>query len=742
MKKIININLSGRVIPIEDAAYESLQRYIESLRRYFAGEEGRDEIINDIESRIAELMNEKVRKGASAVTEADMDEIIASMGRVEDFEQADAAETTTTTAAGSTGTASTQDFVFGSATARRKGRLYRDASDKIVGGVCAGIANYMNVDPAIVRLLFAIITFGGFGMGIFLYILLWIILPARDLEAYVGKRLFRNPEDRMIGGVAGGLAAYFNKSANTIRLIFAAPLLLNIFFSLLNGIFDPWDHDFRPIDFAFGSLTGTFLLIYIVLWIVLPEARSSFQKMEMRGEKVDVNRIRQNVKDEMDQFKSRAQAWGEEVKTSAQAFSDRARTFASNRGPAFAEEVAQFTRNNHFGHAIGVLVKAFFLVVFGSIAFGLFVAVLALISSGVTVPVHNFLLDGAWQKASLWGVLLFFLAVPLIGIITWMIRRLMKVRTRSRYLGWIFGGLWFLGWVSLGIFISSLLRDFRYREETAQTVNLAKPAGNRMLVRVDEPEILYSGTYGWMNWDNDDQGGWDISEDSLHMSHVDLQLIVSPDSQYHVTLLKRSAGRSRREAADRAGQILYTASSADSVLILGSGFSIAKDQKYRGQHVVVQIAVPAGRQIVFDRTVPDRLHEYNVIVGERRSWRGRNWGNNDDWDGGSYYGFEAGKVYVMSANGSLEEFGKPLVPPNSTIDSVYEYRPNAENRGNADSIEAERLRIQEERRRLEERERELDAASRDASTTFRKGKTPVKADASFPLPISIVSLVI
>ena len=62
MKKIININLSGRVIPIEDAAYEQLQAYIESLRRYFAHEESRDEIINDIESRIAELMRSKSRR--------------------------------------------------------------------------------------------------------------------------------------------------------------------------------------------------------------------------------------------------------------------------------------------------------------------------------------------------------------------------------------------------------------------------------------------------------------------------------------------------------------------------------------------------------------------------------------------------------------------------------------------------------------------------------------------------------
>ena len=82
---------------------------------------------------------------------------------------------------------------------------------------------------------FAIITFGGFGMGFFIYILLWIILPSRELESYIGKRLYRNPDDRIIGGVAGGLAAYFRRdNAWTIRLIFAAPLILNIFFSIID----------------------------------------------------------------------------------------------------------------------------------------------------------------------------------------------------------------------------------------------------------------------------------------------------------------------------------------------------------------------------------------------------------------------------------------------------------------------------------------------------------------------------
>src|SRR4026209_1323084 len=200
MKKIININLSGRVVPIEDSAYEKLQEYIESLRRYFANEEGRDEIINDIESRIAELMREKVRKGADSITDADVNEIANSMGRPEDFEGEEVKEQSYSSAS------TAQQFAQTEAPPKVKRGLYRDTSDKFIGGVCSGIAAYLNVDPAVVRLLFAIIGFGT-GIGFLAYIILWIVLPPKDLDGYSGKRLYRNPDDRIIGGVAGGLAA-------------------------------------------------------------------------------------------------------------------------------------------------------------------------------------------------------------------------------------------------------------------------------------------------------------------------------------------------------------------------------------------------------------------------------------------------------------------------------------------------------------------------------------------------------
>ena len=686
MKKIININLSGRVIPIEDSAYEKLQAYIESLRRYFAHEEGREEIINDIESRIAELMDDKVRKGAPAVTDADMEEIINSMGRVEDFEKTEAEEKAFTSGQGSGTYTQTQP-----PPKRTKGRLYRDGSDKFLGGVCAGIANYMNVDPAIVRLLFAIITFGGFGMGIIIYLALWIILPVRDLDTYVGKRLFRNPDDKVISGVAGGLAAYFNKPSWAFRLIFAAPLLLNILFGVLNGVFFMWHRDIFPNIFI-GSFSGTFVLAYIILWIVLPEARSPFEKMEMRGEKVDVNRIRQNVKEGMDDVKNRVETWGSEVKASAQQFGAKASEFASSRGKAFVGEVSDTARPAAQGclHAIAVIIKAFFIFVAGCITLSLFAAFMAILFGGVAWwPINNFLWTSSIQKMLAWGTLLFFIGVPIIGFMTWLVRRMVRVRSRSRYLGWIFGGLWALGWLCAISFAISIARDVREYERISTTAGMVQPTGGKLIVNVNEPEIRYSGGFRWMRHDDT---GWDMSEDTLKYNNVKLRIDKSEDSLYHITMHKYSFGSSIRDAQNRAGKIVFNISAQDSIINMASGLRIDRNSKFRGQGVIMEIQVPVGKKIRFDESL---IHAYNPWVvrrsgNENRYWN-RRYNYNIDWDYDEYFDWDADIDYVMTAEGKLAD---PNKPEKKAKDKVGK-------KTNADSLR----RVIDERERQNERDR-------------------------------------
>ena len=88
MKRIITINLSGRVLQIEEPAYEQLQQYIASLRTYFSKEESREEIINDIEGRIAEQFYGLIQQGAACITEEHLYEIIAAMGKPEELADA------------------------------------------------------------------------------------------------------------------------------------------------------------------------------------------------------------------------------------------------------------------------------------------------------------------------------------------------------------------------------------------------------------------------------------------------------------------------------------------------------------------------------------------------------------------------------------------------------------------------------------------------------------------------------
>jgi phage shock protein PspC (stress-responsive transcriptional regulator) len=204
MKKVININFQGRVVPIEETAYDILKQYVESLRRFFANEEGKDEIINDIEGRIAELFGETLKKGGTCITDDDVNAIINSMGRPEEFETEEASVreqlgSQQQTTSGSTTSSQAQTESTGTV---RPERLYRDENNKLLGGVCAGLANYFNIDKTVVRILFIIFTF-GFGFGFIAYLILWVAIPS-SATTHIGsvrKRLYRYPDNNVFNSI-------------------------------------------------------------------------------------------------------------------------------------------------------------------------------------------------------------------------------------------------------------------------------------------------------------------------------------------------------------------------------------------------------------------------------------------------------------------------------------------------------------------------------------------------------------
>jgi phage shock protein PspC (stress-responsive transcriptional regulator) len=663
MKKIININFHSRVIPIEETAYEILQQYIDSLRRYFAYEDGRDEIISDIENRFSELFAEKLKKGAPCITDDDVNAIITSMGRPEEFE----GEETGTAAAPGAGTGSgpapgaaagSSQQGYGPYTAEEPRRLYRAANDKVLGGVCAGLANYLRLDPAVVRILFVLITF-GWGFGFLLYIILWIVLPTRALVANARKRLYRNPEDRVIAGVASGLAAYFHIDVWIPRLIFALPMILGIITSIFQNV---WFHMFHfGGHVIFDGFGGSLFIVYIVLWIVLPEALTAPEKLEMRGEKVDLESIKNTVKSDLETFKGRAKEMGAEMSEKMQQVGQQMGQQIRQGAQSFGAEAGAAVRksNNGIGHAIGVLFKAFFLLIGGLIAFSLIIALTAVaFSTNGLLDLKQYILDGFWQNFLAWSSFILFLVLPIVALLTWLIRRITGMRSRRHYLGYVFSTLWVIGLISFIALVGMVMSNFRSRQHTEEEIALSQPSHGSLIVRALQPPPRVYDNDWWFESDWRHHGPfYNIGDDSILLTTVQVKLLKSDDSSYHVRVLRISRGSSSGSAMDHARQIVFPVSQADSVLLLSGGFPVSKDEKFRNQQVIVAVYIPLGKKVRVDRSV-DHYEWINISPNNGHfrwdKWDSR-WHDDDSWDEGSnmdnsYY-WNSNVQYVMTPDG-------------------------------------------------------------------------------------------
>ena len=171
MKKTLTINLGGIVYHIDDDAYRLLDNYLSNLKHYFRKQEGAEEIVDDIEMRIAELFAEKVTEGKQVITVSDVEEIIARVGKPEDFGIADE----DTDSQKRTEQASSANQSNTQTSAQR--RWFRDPDNKLLGGVAAGVAAYFGWDITLVRILMIILVFVPYCPMIILYIIGWLVIP-------------------------------------------------------------------------------------------------------------------------------------------------------------------------------------------------------------------------------------------------------------------------------------------------------------------------------------------------------------------------------------------------------------------------------------------------------------------------------------------------------------------------------------------------------------------------------------
>lgn len=540
MKKTIQINIAGVVFYIEEDAYAKLNNYLKSIQAYFANYEGSQEIIADIEARIAEKFLEKGSIDEQhIILNEDIDALIRSMGTVADFE---ALEEEGDFEAASRVENSNYSTTTTPPLASDRKRIYRDTKRKALGGVLSGMAHYFNIDVTWVRILFLLFFFGlspitdtgASGILLIAYLVCWIAFPPNEKleEDPKIKKFYRNPEGKVVGGVASGLAAYFGVDIAIVRLLF-----------VVSGIF------------------GAGIIAYIILWVAAPEAATLTQRMEMKGEPVTLENIESNVKRSLNV----AEHAPENLLTKILLFPFRIIAMII-RG------IGNLLKN--LGPIIRILI-GLFLLIFGGI--------FALAVIAATAAFFGVATSGAWlssshefsmftQDISPWAGFFGFLAsfIPAITLALLGISLLTNRQVISRTY-WLSGlGVWFIGLVgvaSIGTTYSlNFARDATYEE----TQTFAMPEGT-----------LYLDT---QKMDNDG-----LRQD------IRLRLTTNDANDLRLEKSFEASGPTRTLALENAQAINYTVVQRDSLLIFDQSTTLPEGTPFREQRLRMKLQIPAGK---------------------------------------------------------------------------------------------------------------------------------------------------
>ena len=545
MKKNISINISGIIFHIEEDGYDQLKGYLESINRYFSTFEDSLEIIADIETRIAEIFLSKLKDGKQVVALEDVEALIATMGSIKDFQAAEEDASYTSSKEDVKEEEEHAEHLFSK-------KLYRDNNRKLLAGVLAGIAYYFNVDPLWIRLLYVLLFFGVSilpsiaGFLFLAYIVMWIVIPASDdlKEEKKIKKMYRDPDGKVLGGVASGIAAYFGVDVVIIRLLFFATIFV----------------------------AGSGLILYIILWIILPEAKTLTDKMEMQGQPVTLSNIEFNIK------KSLNVKEGEEnilVKILLFPFRLIAALFeflSRALGPfmSFLVEALRVI----LGVVLAILGISGVLGVL--IAAGVLIGLIAGGDLNIMYPLPFEIIKN--DLALIPGIALAIaLIIPFfyLAILGFMV--LMKKQVLNAKAGWSVLAIWLVSIIILSFTIPPYIRNFQENGRYT-TVNRYNLYNKTAVFKFN-----------------------DIGEDEFDL--VSLRIQSHQDTVIKLEQEFLASGPTRNEAVENAKLIKYGLFVEDSVFRFNSSLEFPENARFRKQHVDLTLSLPSGQKFMLDENM-------------------------------------------------------------------------------------------------------------------------------------------
>lgn len=491
MNKTVNINLGGMFFHIDEDAYQKLSRYFDAIKRSLSDSNGQDEIIKDIEMRIAELVAEKHSSDKQVISLKELDEIIAIMGQPEDYRIEPDGEPTQNT------------YAANNAQGRTNKKLYRDKDTGMIGGVAAGLGHYFGIDAVWIRIFLVIMVIAGFGSGI---------------------------------------------------------------------------------------------LAYIILWVVMPEAITTSEKLEMKGEPITISNIEKKVKEEFEAVSEKIKnapydKMGNQVKTGVDKFTGSASDVLMTILKIFAKIIGVF-----------LIISAMATLIM------LFIGVFTLgTSASIDFPWQELIDRGIFTDYPVWVLgLIIFLAVgiPFFFLLLLGFKLLAPHMKSVGNIGkYTLLALWL---ISIAILISLGIRNATEFSVDGRQVKKERIA----LQPQDTLYIKFKSSEYFSNHDDFESREFKITEDStntkvIYSGNVNLHIEKTDEKVPYIQVEKKAKGATLSKAKKTADQIKYSYKFEGNKLILDNYLLTDFKNKFRDQRVDVYVYLPEGTLFKADKSVQE-----------------------------------------------------------------------------------------------------------------------------------------
>ncbi len=516
MKETTTINISGIIFHIDEDAFAILKKYFADLKKRFGDSEEGKEIINDIELRIAEILQDKLTEKKQVINTADVEEVINIMGNPEDIDD---------------GTEEEPQKEEPHRNEYRDRRLYRDPDNNVLGGVCAGIGHYFGLDPVLIRVLTIIITI-FYGIG---------------------------------------------------------------------------------------------FLVYLVMWAFIPKAQTTAEKLEMKGEPVNAENIKRKIRENYEDMKN-----SDTYK--------KAREGATRSASALGEVGTFILRAIVIIIGVGMLIGAVVSIV--AIANLIFFHAPTVYFNGEAHGVLFPMIEAFFESKL--TMVIFFLSSILLGLIPLMIilflgvKLVFNFKTNNKVIMLSSLGIWLVALavvITIGISLGS-----RYTYPTDVEKN--------HILETNNPKALYIElTEFEPNMENTiDDVYYGIGEDGTsYLYHrPDFDVRKSKSDQFELRIVREARGRNRYDATDVAESIRFNFELNDSILRLDPWYETGLQNIGRVDDLDITLFVPEGKKVFFNEEI------YPIVYDIK------NVNYVSDYD-------MMGKMWIMSTDGLTEFKNSPSV---------------------------------------------------------------------------------